>query len=367
MSIQPIIINLSKLQTPTKAEFLRRFCIVSAGDSSLSKGGYKVLTSSDIDTYVTGDNATKKWLNSFFVKAIGKTCVLFECGSDGDQQANLQLLEKFIDENTYPCYKYSLPDAMYKNAYLATTLAKYADVNNNVYFSAILGNEDPTGSSEYTNWKGKKSFMAFYPSLLDTNYNIDGIITGIMASSAFDISTTTTLGSLDYKESSVSSSIIEDSRINQILTAPSVFTSQVGNNNIVINSKMADGEFWYYYYATDTLKSMLESNISTLFYNASNTAGGSIPYNDNGIQTIKQNLIGTLETAQSMGLVNQFAREYDLGTSSPVGVGDIKAIDFATYIKNNQTEYANGIYGGFSSYIQIQRFIRQIQYNITLG
>lgn len=367
MSIQPIIINLTKLQTPAKAEFLRRFCIVSAGDSTLSKGEYKVIDSSNIATYVTADNATKKWLNSFFSTAIGKTCVLFECGSDGNQQTNLQLLENFIDGNTYPCYKYSLPDAMYKHAYLATILAKYSDVNKNTYFSAVLGDEDPTGATEYTNWKQKKAFMAFYPSLLDGNQNIDGLITGIMASSAYDLSTSVPLSSLTYKGVSVSSKIIDTTRINKILEAPAVFTSQQGNNNIVINSRMADNEFWSYYYAVDTLKSMLENNIATLFYNASNTTGGAIQYNDNGIQTIKQNIIGTLETAISMGLVNQFARSYDLGTSTPVGLGDITAIDFATYIKDNPDNYQNGIYGGFSSYIQIQKFIIQIQYNITLG
>lgn len=366
MSLDPIIITMNKVVTPTRPEFLRRFCIVSNGLSNITKGEYKVVDSSSWSQFVTNDNYLKKWLNSFFVKAIGKTCVILEIGSDDNAEAQLKKLEAFIDGGTYPCYKYSLPHDLYADNYLATLLTKYNDINQSVYFSAITSDTDPTQEESYNNWKGKKSFIAFYPSLQDTNLNIDGIITGIMASSSFDISSGNPMNNLWYKETSTLSKTLDSTLTSKLIEANAMFSILQGSNNIVVNAVNADGEFWYAYYSIDILKVTLQSNITTLLYNSSNTSGGGLTYNDAGVETIKQNVITTLESLKNQNVVDIYARSYDLGTSQPVGVGDITTIPVATYKVDNPDNFKQGIYGGISFYTRILRFIRQILININL-
>ena len=366
MSLDPIIITMNKIVTPARPEFLRRFCIVSNGLSNITKGEYKVVDSSSWQKYVTNDNYLKKWLNSFFVKAIGKSCVILEVGGDDGAEAQLKKLEKFIDGGTYPCYKYSLPNDLYENNYLATLLTKYNDINKSVYFSAVTSDTDPTQDNAYNNWKGKKSFIAFYPSLQDTNLNIDGIITGIMASASFDISTGNPMNNLWFKETSTLSKTLDSELTNQIVSANAMFSILQGSNNIVSNAVNADGEFWYVYYAIDILKTTLESNITALLYNASNTSGGGIAYNDSGVETIKQNIITTFNSLQAQNVIDIYARSYDLGTQQPVGQGDITTIPVSTYKVDNPDNFKQGIYGGISAYVRILRFIRQILLNINL-
>lgn len=363
-SLNPIIINVSVLRAPAKAEFLRNFCIVSNGQSSLSAGEFKLVDNTSWETYVTAENDTKKWLKSFFVNAIGKFCYIYEAGSSGTAQQKLKALETFINDGQLQCYKYSIPADLFADSYMGTLLTNFSTPAKSVYFSAVLGDGDPT-TGTYTNWKTKKAFMAFYPSLSDANLNIDGLITGIMASNAYDLSTAKPLSGLFYKVAGSLSKTLTPTLAKQCVDAPACFTAMQGVENVVYNPKYADGTYWHYYYAVDKLKSMIEANINALFVNASKGAG--IPYNDMGIATIKSNILTTLQTAQQMQIVNRFAKSIDLGTSQLQGLGDIASVPFEEYKIGNPQDYADSVYGGFSGYIEITQFIRQIIFNITLG
>lgn len=363
----PIIVNLNVLAVAQPSQYLRRFCIVSAGESSVPKNTIQMITPDNIGTYVSSDNDTKKWINSFFLNAIGKVCYILEVGSDVSAQQQLQRVDTFISAGTFPCYNFSLPSTLYADSYLGTLLTKYAKAGMGVYFSAVLPAEKPSSGGQYSQWKGQKCFMGYYPSLSNANLNIDGLISGIKASSDFDVSIGTRLSPLEGKYTNTPSIVLPQETQEDIATSNVVFTSAEGTSNVVTNAVYADGNPFSYWYAVDKLKTLLEANFATLKLNASNIPNSALTYNDSGIQTIKQNLTTTLESAINMGLVNQFASSYNLGSGKPVGIGEVEAIPFSTYISTNPEDYKNGFYGGFSAWVQIQRFIRQIQFNVTLG
>lgn len=365
-----ITINVGRVSIPAKAEFLRNFCIVSAGDSNLDQGTIKMATAEDWSIYVTGDNETSKWLKSFFVKARGKAVYIFECGSSGSEEEKLKRLESFIDEGVTPCWKYSFPQALYKSPYLSTLLAKYNGEDIAVYFSAVQdtsSSTNPSEQTEYANWKGQKAFMSFYPSLGDANYNIDGFASGVMASSDFDIDSSNQMRPLERMKISSFSKDLGATINKQIHDAPCVLSLNDGSNNRLRNTKMADGYFWHTRYAQDYVIYLIKSNIDALFNTSADTAGSAIKYNDSGIQSVKQNLITTLENANSLGLVNRFGASLDISTGKITGQGDLSAISFEEYKNANPENYAEGIYGGFSGYVEIQGFIVKIVFNVTLG
>ena len=347
-----ITINVGRVTVPEKAEFLRNYCVVSAGNSTVGANTIQMVTSDDWNTYVTGDNETSKWLTSFFTLAKGKACYIFECGSSGTAKQKLQALENFINEGVTPCYKYSLPQALYKDSYLATLLDKHNGEDTPIYFSAVCdttSNTNPQSQTEYVNWKGRKAFMSFYPSLSDANFNLDGFATGVMASSAFDIDSSNTMRSLERMLVSSSSKGLGATLNKQIADAPCVISLNRGR------------------YAQDYVISLIKSNVDALFDTSADTAGSAIPYNESGIQSVKQNLITTLVSAMSLGLVNRFGASIDISTGAITGQGDLTSIPFEEYKNANPTNYNEGIYGGYSGYIEIQGFIVKIIFNVTLG
>lgn len=365
-----IVVNLSTIATPQKAEFLRRFCIVSDGKSTITAGTCEMLTADNWKQKITGTDEVSKAVASYFINAIGKVVYVFECGSSGNADAKLKKLETFIDDATLPCYEYLIPEDLYKNAYFATMLTKYSKDEIPTYFSANLvsnAQADPTQQAEYNNWKGKKAFMGIYPTISDTDLNTAGLVLGVKASSAFDISTAKRMSSLEYKYCGSGSKTLGTSILTKIAEAPCVFTMLKGVKNEIRNTKLADKKFWHYRYSQDTLISMLKENIDALFSNASNVSNGALQYNDSGIQSIKQNIISTLATAKQMGIVNRFARSIDLATKQLDGIDDISSIPFEAYKNANPSDYENGKYGGFGAYIEIMGFIVYIEFNVSLG
>lgn len=365
-----ITINVGRVTVPEKAEFLRNYCVVSAGNSTVDANTIKMVSADDWKTYVTGDNETSKWLTSFFTLAKGKACYIFECGSSGTAEAKLKALENFINEGVTPCYKYSLPQALYKDSYLATLLDKYNGEDTPIYFSAVCdttSNTNPQSQTEYVNWKGRKAFMSFYPSLSDANFNLDGFATGVMASSAFDIDSSNTMRSLERMLVSSSSKDLGATLNKQIADAPCVISLNRGNKNRLRNTKMADGYFWHTRYAQDYVLFLIKSNVDALFDTSADTAGSAITYNESGIQSVKQNLITTLKSARSLGLINRFGASIDISTGAITGQGDLTSIPFEEYKNANPTNYNEGIYSGYSGYIEIQGFIVKIIFNVTLG
>lgn len=374
MSISIINVTLSKSITSTSAQFLRRFCFIPSTASqiqSIADGAYQVVNASNFTEYVQGTtNETYKWLKSFFTSAgESKEAVIFNpAGTNASDR--LKALEAFIQEGTYPCYKYSLGQDLVKDAYFATLSSAYADVSKSCYFSFVCEDGiDPAKSTTipYSNWSTKKSVMAFYKTLSDSNYNIDGLITGIMASSQFDISTSTKMKSLDLVSIPVTATDLNTTMLNALENAPAVFGTPISGQNVIYNSKMADNTFWYYYYCCDILKYTLISEFNTLLINSANNTNSAIPYNDNGIRSVSQKFANVLRNLMEMWVVNRFAKSYDSGTDTLKDINSVNAISFEEYKNANKENYSNGIYGGLSAYVEIMGFIRKVNISVNLG
>ncbi|WP_187846675.1 hypothetical protein, partial [Helicobacter pylori] len=116
---------------------------------------------------------------------------------------------------------------------------------------------------------------------------------------------------------------------------------------------------WYSYRYTAM---MIKDGITQYMMNSANS-NRPLQYNQQGIDKLNSNIVGTLKLAQGYGLINQFG----IGDNNEFSATNIiNSIPFATYISANPTNYANGIYDGFSFSVQIGRYFKQIVLNITI-
>ncbi|MGL2631454.1 hypothetical protein ACQJ53_07280, partial [Helicobacter pylori] len=130
----------------------------------------------------------------------------------------------------------------------------------------------------------------------------------------------------------------------------------------LFNLTNMDGNQFLYWYSYKYTATMIKDGITQYMMNSAN-ANRPLQYNQQGIDKLNSNIVGTLKLAQGYGLINQFG----IGDNNEFSATNIiNSIPFATYISNNPTNYANGIYDGFSFSVQIGRYFKQIVLNITI-
>lgn len=130
---------------------------------------------------------------------------------------------------------------------------------------------------------------------------------------------------------------------------------------------MADGELWTTRYAWDLTISKVEASLRKCLFDSSNVPNTPIYFNNQGIATLAQRIINTLESCKKLGLVEAFGSGKDLTTDAITGLGTISAVSAQQWKADNPAEFAKGIYGGFTVYIQVQGFIQQVIFNVNKG
>lgn len=364
---QPIIISVSKAFTPQASTYLRTFCAVSCGDTSLGAGNSKTVDSSNYTTTINASTETRKFADAFFAQNSNKTLLVFEVGSSGGAQANLQLLETFIDNKVGTAYMYYIPNRLFADNYFATVATKYAKPDVPVYFCVNLAKGDASSDTNFNRVKGLKSVFGMYPNCSDTNWVASGIPMGVMASYAYDISVANKMQPLNNKIVTAQVESLKKSDIDKIVQVPASFLYKNGTSTLLENCLFADGEPFSYWYSWDNTMSIIESSISTAIINSSNIANSTIPYNERGIDILSQNIINALALCKDLNYITSFGAGYDLGTKSIIGINTIGSIPFSEYKASNPEDYKQGIYNGFTIYVEVCRYIRQIKINATLA
>lgn len=282
----------------------------------------------------------------------------------------IDVLKQYIAENEKTrAYKYSVPRLMLANPLFLDLVGTYSKIDSGVYFSGeIIKNADPNTDSVFVKLKSKKAFFAVYNNCAKEHNILDGGITGIMASTSYDISTNNQMSPLCFKYISFDFNKTTNT-LNEILTdCPVTWIGYQAGQKVLFGGRYCDGEAWDYWYSWDNVRESVKTNVETFIINAINTLGKNpLQYNQQGIKNIAMNLELSLNECVTLGFINQYGQSFDLASNAIQNVGKIAYIDFDSYIKSNPSDYAKGVYNGFSAYVQIGRFILQISFNVNIG
>lgn len=364
---QSVVISVSKRVFAGTNEKLRRFCLVSSGDTGLQEGEIKGVNSENWEATITSDNGgSKKFAKSFFLTAKNKTLYVLEVGGGGTAEERLQKVEKFIDAGVDTCYMYSLPPVLLADAYLGTLLTKYSSVESAVYFEGRLDNT-PTQSAWFeTQAKGKKAFFGTFDNSVDKNYLMSGAFMGVMASGKFDISTGNRMSPLDKTNAVLVPSQLETATQSELADAPVSWgaVSSTGRN-VIVGTRFADGETFDYYYSLDNIMSELELGIESLLESGAN-GGSPVTYNEIGAKMLQNKAITILKALQAKGFVDRFAEGYDEAREEIKGLDSVAYIPVDKYKADNPQDVKNSIYGGLSCWIEVQRYIMQVKFSVSI-
>jgi hypothetical protein len=156
-----------------------------------------------------------------------------------------------------------------------------------------------------------------------------------------------------------------------------VGTAQEGglSNFIELYGTTKDGNDFLYWYAVDWVQLNIDLNVANAIINGSNNNVNPLIYNQQGINALQRVAATTMGNGVTYGLVNgqvvqtqlnaaDFIAAYDAGTYS--GLTWINAQPFVPYGQANPSDYAAGIYKGFTIVFVPARGFRQVVFNVVV-
>ena len=245
----------------------------------------------------------------------------------------------------------------------------HTSMASKTFFFIEIAKEAPSTSEAFQTYANKKSLFTIYDNLVSTSsYPLSSIILGIAASSRYDLSAMQHGTPMNFKTlSGQNFDPLKRAMVKELIDAPSNFAGALAGNCVLMNGRYMDGTAWEYYYQWNVVEFEIELKLQMLLLNGVNSASSVIQYNQNGIDILKANIKSVLMLWQERGVITSFARSLDAATGYMVGEGDISSIDFAQYISQNPEDYKNEVYRGFSFYIMIGRYPRQIVIEASLN
>lgn len=247
-------------------------------------------------------------------------------------------------------------------------LTAYNDISNEVFFFLPTPkDEDPSISASDNYYEDLKSVMTIKENTDNPAQSVTGAVVGITASNFFDISSSMPASSLNYKQINITPFGYTASMKKTLINRPYSFVDTLAGNNVLLNARMRDGKAWDYYFFWYLTKFSVENKITSLILTGQNNPSSVIRFNQNGIDTIHSNIVAVLNNMVSLGVLTTFAQSYDQSTGQFKGEGNITMPEYYKFIAENPDDYANEILSGISCYLQIGKFVRQVQYNVNLG
>ena len=248
-------------------------------------------------------------------------------------------------------------------------LTEYDNIDKeNLFFLDLPQTVDPNASVDFTYFKGLKSLHLVSENTDKATIDSAAAVVGITASNIFDISNSTPASSLNYKQVKSYTPIVRSmSQKNQLIQNSVTLIDTLASNTVLLNGRQMNGQPWEYYYYWYLTKLEVQSKITVLLLNGANNPVSAIGFNQDGIDTIHANIVSKLQELQNLGVITNFAQSYDSSSGEFTGLSDIVCPNYYEYIVSNPDDYANEILAGISCYIQIGKFIRQVQWNVTLG
>ena len=245
----------------------------------------------------------------------------------------------------------------------------YNDIMKEVlFFLPSPKTEDPSLSTSDRYYNDLKSVMTVKNNTqLEDTQEVTSAIVGITASNLFDIKLTMPGSSLNYKKVGITPYNYTKSMKQTLINTPYTFVDTLAGGNVVLNARMRDGKPWEFYYFWYLTNFNVTNKISSLILNGQNNPVSAVRFNQNGIDTIHSNIVAVLNNMVALGVLTTFAQGYDQSTGEFTKEGDIVVPNYYEFIKENPKDYENEILSGISCYLQIGKFVRQVQWNVTLG
>lgn len=374
----PVIISASQLLSVSLDNYTRRMCIVSEGGTDLAQGECVTVTKANYTeslsaTESTGRDELQKKLVGFFSYAPSTECVILEVGASTESNTPTEqtaILQNFITNQNPRCYVHLVPDDWYSetNTAFASLAKQYLNETDAIYFMInVTKDQDPSVSSAFEAISNCKSIMGIYNNVSNDSADFAGMVLGVMAGSDFDISDTNPASPLNYKAINGQTIETTSSTMQSALAqAPVTYGLDIASNQVIANGRYTSGDTFDYWFQFDLLCIRLQEKLVSLLINGANNPNYAIRFNQNGLDTLKAGIVGVLKTAVSQGLLTAFSADYDTTTSEMVDENEISAIDFYTYKASYPDNYSNEKYDGFSFYIMVGRYIKEITLNITL-
>ena len=285
-----------------------------------------------------------------------------------DYSEKISMIKKQIDEGTTRYYIYALPKKLYYYEGTGKLCQSYSSTDSFTYFAIEVDNDEALDtSSNFKQFSGIKSVIPIYNNG-STGYSFVGAFLGRFASSILDITESNPASPINYKTvSGFNFNLLTKKKEKELINNSVSFASDLVSNTVILNGRTADSRPFDYWYQWDIIAFNLQESIISLLLQGVNNPSQVIEYNQNGIDTLNATIKSCLNKMIDYGCLTEFAASYNSATQELTGEGYIAAISYPTYVAANPDKYAMEIYDGFSFYLRIGKYIRQVILNTTLG
>lgn len=353
---QPVVINTKKSVLIQPTNPLRNVVFLSLGDTPNEQGSLTTITQPITQTGYS--DFIKKFSNSFFAFSQNTQFVVYELKTydSGTLKTTLGNLA-----NQYGIM--AMTDSIADQSGLQAIL-KAMDIPNSPCLFLIGTTKGFTDNAIVTlaqSFIGLSNTLLCYESA--TNNAIVGAISGLLASAKFEFSANNPISPIIYTSlQGWQYSALTNEQEQIAITNNITYIRELIKIPTLFNMTNMDGNQFLYWYSYKYTATMIKDGITQYMMNSAN-ANRPLQYNQQGIDKLNSNIVGTLKLAQGYGLINQFG----IGENNVfIATNIINSIPFATYIVNNPSNYADGIYNGFSFSVQIGRYFKQIVLDITI-
>ena len=271
-------------------------------------------------------------VTTYFAQGTGNAVYVLELGT-GSPAAGVTALEAYIANPTVKFYSYLLP-LQWDVETTAPTMARlYVSTTSELYFYVT------TTIATYANWAGIKSVFA-------TLQTPTAPVTEFDAAAMFAITLGYNPGSSNLASPLEYTFLYGVTPYSTLTNAQQTSLSAAGVNWVgtgaqgqISNTLIQTGSFmdlnpFNYWYCVDWLSINVSVALSAAIINGSNTPTNPLYYNQAGINTLQKVAQATVNSGISFGLI--------------LSPATVNAVSFQTYITQNPSNYAAGIYNGLS-------------------
>lgn len=260
-------------------------------------------------------------------------------------------VSEYIQANPLQNYLYVIDATSSTDAGLDTLVGTYDSTTSYTYFLLTLN------VSQATTFGTHKAAILFIPSASapSTEFGASDIafmfasLTPSLAAKIQPFNNRFVIGSTPYTTPS-----------NPLLTpalqtnANIVLSAIAGGlpNNMLIGGQTSDGNAITIWYGADYASLTVTQALINEIINGANNSTNPLLYDQQGINRLLARATQTLNTANAVGAI--------------LAPFQISAVDFATYVLANPSDYQNGVYNGLAMTITPTRGFNSITYSLTV-
>jgi len=358
----PNIINIiiQQLKVPQPTLFQGIGCIIDLGTTTIPVGTAHFVSPNEGDTiFAEGTDLT---INEVYKKIVltfksssGNGVYVFNAGSPSGTAPNLVYtsviseIDKYLQESSNKPYVLSVPYEFWGLEDFISFTENYNNANGITYF---LFDTQGTAfeSGVWQKYDGNKSIIGVYKNDSSLVFCSCAFLGVMISNKTTPLSAVNRMTSFDYSRlAGVEPTNGNSAFIKGLIDNSIMFFGYTADEVTLRNAVLADKNTMNYWFNIDYVQVALTNSLEVIIYNGAN-AQPPLFFNQQGINRLKSNITGTINTGQAVGIVNEFK---------------LDAIPFIDYKKLFPAEYAKGAYNGFALTIDGQKYILSVQLVIS--